>query len=158
MKKLLIPLLMFLVLPIAMHAQVGETAPEFSLKQGDGSTLTLSELKGKVVVVNFWATWCPPCRREIPDFIETYDAYREKGVEIVGVSLDHKGWDVLSPFVKSNKINYPVVLGNQSTASDFGNIRSIPTSFIVDKEGKIVEKFVGMLNKDKLEKLIEKYL
>lgn len=158
MPRYILPLLLLLILPFTLSAQVGEQAPEFSLKKGDGSTLTLSGLKGKVVVVNFWTTWCPPCRREIPDFIETYKNYNEKGVEIVGVSLDHQGWDVVTPFVKNNSINYPIVLGNVDTAKEYGDVRSIPTSFIVDKEGKIVEKFVGMLTKEQLEEILNKYL
>jgi thiol-disulfide isomerase/thioredoxin len=94
-----------------MQAQVGDKAPAFSLKDNEGKTFSSESLKGKVVVLNFWATWCPPCRAEIPAFKNVYEKYKDKGVEILGVSLDHKGWGVITPFVTKYKINYPVVLG-----------------------------------------------
>lgn len=120
-------------------------AADFALpRSGDGKTLRLSDYKGKVRIVNFWATWCPPCRAEIPHFIEMYDELKGKGVEIIGISMDREGDKVVAPFVKDNKMNYPVVIGNDEVASAYGGIRGIPTTFIVDREGRIVKKYVGL--------------
>ncbi len=99
MKTLTLTLALFFA-TMTLSAQVGKQAPEFSLKNKDGKEVSLASLKGKVVVLNFWATWCPPCRAEIPDFKRVYSAYKDKGVEIIGVSLDQKGWKVINPFLK----------------------------------------------------------
>ena len=158
MKRLLSLLAVFLFAAASIHAQVGEKAPAFSLSNAEGKTVSLADLKGKVIVLNFWATWCPPCRAEIPDFIKVYKQYRAKGVEIIGVSLDHKGWDVVRPFIKSNNINYPVLLGDQKIAQAYGNINSIPTTFIIDKSGKIVDQQVGAMSEKDLVSKFKKLL
>lgn len=158
MKRPLSILALFLAMTMPAAAQVGKQAPPFSLENTEGKTVKLEDLKGKVIVLNFWATWCPPCRAEIPDFIKVYDKYKSKGVEILGVSLDHKGWEVVRPFVKSNKINYPVLLGDQRIAQAYGNIRSIPTTFIIDRKGKVVDQHVGAMSEKDLVKLFEKLL
>jgi thiol-disulfide isomerase/thioredoxin len=101
--------------------------------------------------VNFWATWCPPCRAEIPDFIKVYDAYKSKGLEIIGIALDEDGWSVVKPFVDKKEINYSIVLGNAQVVQQYGGIEGIPTTFIVDKKGNIVDHQVGMLTKTMLE-------
>lgn len=120
-------------------------APDFSLpRSGDGKAVKLSDFNGKVRIVNFWATWCPPCRAEIPHFVSMYKELKGKGVEIIGISLDQKGDSVVAPFVKDNQMNYPVVIGNEKVVSAYGGIRGIPTTFIVDRKGKIVKKFVGL--------------
>jgi peroxiredoxin len=133
-------------------------APNFSLKTSTGKTIELSKLKGKMVVVNFWATWCGPCRAEIPGFIDVYNKYKSKGLEIVGISLDEGGWKDVEPFVKKLKITYPVVLGTNEVAQQYGNIEAIPTTFIVDKEGRVVSRHVGYMNKEDFENTIKSYL
>lgn len=133
-------------------------APDFSLKTSTGKTIELSKLKGKTVVVNFWATWCPPCKAEIPGFINVYKKYKSKGLEIVGISLDQGGWSDIDPFVKKMNINYPVVLGNEQTAQAYGNIEAIPTTFIINKEGHIVSRHVGYMDEENFEKTIKSYL
>jgi thiol-disulfide isomerase/thioredoxin len=133
-------------------------APNFALKSYDGKIIELAKLKGKVVIVNFWATWCPPCRAEIPDFIKVYDTYKSKGLEIVGIALDEDGWVKVKPFVENNKINYPIVLGTMGVVQQYGGIEGIPTTFFVDKKGNIVDSQVGMLRKAVLEQKIKTLL
>ena len=125
--------------------------------------LNLSDYKGKVVILDFWATWCPPCRKGIPDLVELKDKFGEKGVEIIGISLDgitQRGTSIkdVGPFMKDYGINYPVVEGNQNIAQLYGGIRSIPTSFVLDKEGYIVSYYQGLIPKNQYVSDINKIL
>jgi thiol-disulfide isomerase/thioredoxin len=144
-----------LIISAAFCYQSKEKAPNFTLKTKEGQTITLSKLKGKVVLINFWATWCGPCRAEIPGFKEVYNKYKSKGLEIVGISLDENGWEDVTPFMKQYSINYPVVIGNEKTAKAYGDIYGLPTSFVIDKQGYIVDKHVGLLSKEQLEEKIK---
>jgi thiol-disulfide isomerase/thioredoxin len=133
-------------------------APDFTLKDLAGGTFILSSFKGKVIIVDFWATWCPPCRMEIPNFVELYSQYKDKGLEIVGVTLDEGGENVVSEFRDKNKINYTLVLGNEKVTQDYGGIRGIPTTFIIDKKGNIVNKHIGYTDKQVFEEEIKSLL
>jgi thiol-disulfide isomerase/thioredoxin len=122
--------------------------------------INLSELKGKissneksVLIVDFWATWCPPCRKEIPGFINLYNKYKDKGLEIIGVSLDQGGMPVLQPFVKRFGINYPIFLGNPEISSVY-EISGIPTTLIIDKNGKTKSRHVGYVSEAEFEREI----
>ena len=137
---------------------VAKPAPNFSLKTADGKVVELKQLAGKVVVVNFWATWCGPCRAEIPGMLEVYGKYRAKGLEIVGVSLDQQGFSVVTPFVQRMKIDYPVVVGDGSLVAAYGNFQAIPTTFIVDRKGNIVGEHTGSMTKDQFEKIVKPLL
>lgn len=119
-------------------------APDFALKDLNGNTLHLKDLRGKVVLLNFFATWCAPCRQEIPVFIRLYEKLKDKGLEIVGIALDMQGAPLLNRFVRHYGITYTIVLGTREVVLDYGGIRGIPTSFVVDRNGVVVEHFVGL--------------
>ena len=143
----------------SFRAVDGKTkAPNFSLKNAAGQVYELKKLKGKIVVVNFWATWCGPCRAEIPAFKDVYDQYKTRGVEILGVSLDEGGWADVKPFAAKYAINYPIVLGNDKVARAYGNIQAIPTTFIIDRDGNIADRHVGLMSKFTLESKLKELL
>ncbi|RKY41457.1 MAG: hypothetical protein DRP85_06270 [Candidatus Makaraimicrobium thalassicum] len=133
-------------------------APDFTLKDLDGNFFRLSGTKGKVVILDFWATWCPPCRMELPHFQSLYEEYKGKGLVIVGVALDRGGTAVVRSFTEAGGITYPIVIGDQRIASTYGGIRGIPTTFVIDRQGRIVEKFVGYRGREVFESLIRKLL
>jgi thiol-disulfide isomerase/thioredoxin len=135
----------------------GDRAPNFTLKNVDGKDVSLSDFKGKIVLVDFWATWCPPCRKGIPDLVELQNQYQGEFV-VIGISLDRETVNDVVPFVKDYKINYPVVYGNEDVSNKFGGIRAIPTSFIIDKDGNIVDKHVGLVSKSVYENKIKEIL
>lgn len=137
---------------------LAQQAPNFKLKAQDGKVIELAKLKGKVVVVNFWATWCGPCRREIPGFMEVYTQYKSKGLEIVGVSLDQEGWEVVKPYLQRTPITYPIVIGDGALAEAYGGIDAIPSTFIIDKNGNIARKHVGYMSKTDFERIIKALL
>ncbi len=135
-----------------------EKLPDFTLKTLTGETVNLRRLEGqKVVVVNFWATWCGPCRHEIPDFNEVYSRYRDRGVEILGVSVDQSPETEVPPFLQTNPITYPVLLGSPELTYKYG-IRGLPTTFIIDRSGKVTQRLIGMTTAAKLEAELGKLL
>ena len=130
-------------------------APEFELKDADGKTVRLSDYKGKVVLLDFWATWCGPCKIEIPWFIEFERQYKDKGFAVIGVSMDEEGWTVVKPFVSDLAINYRVLQGNDSTADLYGGVNALPTTFLIDREGRVAWKHEGLAGKDDFEDRIK---
>ena len=126
----------------ARPGAVGAEAFDFSLTDSEGRTVALSDFEGKVVVLDFWATWCPPCRKEIPGFVALQDKYRDQGVEVVGVTLDDS-WDPVHPFMKSYGINYTIVKGDAGVVTQYGGFRGIPTTFVIDRDGIIRKRHEG---------------
>ncbi|MGD9899881.1 MAG: redoxin domain-containing protein [Calditrichaceae bacterium] len=129
-------------------------APAFTLKDLNGNDLKLSDYSGKVVFVNFWATWCPPCRAEIPAFIELVDKYGKDGFEVIGIGVDPRDFSKVPGFVEQYNINYPVVYGTGEVVTAYGGIESIPTTFVVNRQGRVVEKIVGSRPKSAFESII----
>ena len=123
---------------------VGMQAPDFKVKDVFGKRVVdLSELRGKVVVLDFWATWCPPCRAEIPHFIQMAIRLKSKGVRFVGVSVDQGGARVVRAFASQWKINYPVLVDPGDLAFKYGQIHEIPTTFLIGEKGVILKRYVG---------------
>ncbi|MDE3198186.1 MAG: TlpA family protein disulfide reductase [Acidobacteriota bacterium] len=138
--------------------QLRKQAPDFELKDAQGKTVKLSDYKGKVVLLDFWATWCGPCGIEIPWFTEFQRKYKDRGFEVLGVSMDDDGWKAVSPFVAQNKINYRIVLGNDATGDQYGGVEALPTTFVIDRDGKIASIHVGLTSKKDFSDAIEKLL
>ncbi len=129
---------------VGKSVMADNAAPDFTLTNQNGQKVNLSDYRGKVVILDFWATWCPPCKAEIPGFVSLYNKYKDNGLVVLGVSLDRDGWSSVRPFIKNYKISYPVMLGTQNVVQAYGNIQSIPTTFVLDKQGKIRQKYVGL--------------
>lgn len=124
-----------------------DVAADFTLPDASGRLVRLSDSRGSVVLLNFWATWCPPCKEEIPWFVEFQESYAAQGFRIIGVSLDEDGWEAVRPFLASSRINYTVVVGNDDLSARFGGVSSLPTTLLIDRGGRIVATYVGMVSK-----------
>src|SRR5580658_2118279 len=121
-----------------------KTAPEFALKDSNGQTVHLADYKGKVVLLDFWATWCGPCKIEIPWFIEFEQQFKDRGFAVLGVSMDEDGWDAVKPYMDDLKINYRVLLGNEQVSDIYGGVDSLPTTLLIDRQGKIASVHIGL--------------
>jgi thiol-disulfide isomerase/thioredoxin len=145
----------------------GKPEPDLKLKDLDGKDISLADYKGKVVFLNFWATWCDPCRVEIPWLIDMQAKYASRGFTVVGVAMDDEGKSVVAPFIAKERFDvngqqlpmgYPILLGTDEAEDKFGGILGYPTSFLISRDGKIVEKFQGLKSSDELVKAIESQL
>ena len=133
----------------------GSAAPDFNLPVLGGGEASLSALKGKVVVVNFWATWCPPCLVEMPVLNELYETYKDQGLEVLGLSLDEEGLSITKPFVEKLNVTYPIVESDRATYQAYGNVLTIPHTFVVDRAGTVTKRFVNNQTKDGFEAAIK---
>jgi thiol-disulfide isomerase/thioredoxin len=134
--------LIFLLPHCAKKEKESVSAPDFTLKTLDGQEITLSKLKGKVILLDFWATWCGPCRESIPHLVHLYKTYQKNGLEVIGMNLDRGDIETVRRFAKSMNIPYPIVSTPEEVSRNFG-ITGLPTAVFIDKEGKVREKIVG---------------
>jgi cytochrome c biogenesis protein CcmG/thiol:disulfide interchange protein DsbE len=126
-------------------------APEFALHDARGKTVTLAKLRGKVVLLDFWATWCHGCKEEIPWFVEFQKTYGPKGLSVVGISVDEGGWKVLRPFLAANRVPYRMLLGSEATMQTFG-LAALPDTFLIDQKGRIAATYNGgIVNREDIE-------
>ena len=135
-----------------------KAAPDFSLKDVDGRVVHLSDYKGKVVVLDFWATWCGPCKEEVPWFSEFERKNKDRGFAVLGVDMDDDGWESVKPFLKELNVSYRVVMGDDKTAQLYGGIEALPTTYLIDRDGRIVSEHVGLTGKREFENAIEQLL
>jgi len=129
----------------------GHTAPEFVLKDLSGKTVKLSDYKGKAVVLNFWATWCPPCKTEIPWFEDLAQKYRGQGLEVIGIAMDDSSVKDIASFAQDMKVNYPILLGKEETSDAYGGVEMLPTTFYIDRNGKITDHVLGLVSRKDIE-------
>jgi len=139
-------------------ATAPKTAPAFSLQDISGNVYSSDRFAGKPTVINFFATWCPPCREEIPGFVEVYNRHKGKGFELIGISLDKDTRGNLPGFIMNNKIDYRVLFGDLATTRAYGGVSSIPTTFFVGKDGQIRNVHVGYIDKDSFDREVQKLL
>ncbi|MDP9055319.1 MAG: TlpA family protein disulfide reductase [Acidobacteriota bacterium] len=159
----------WLLWPVLMHraaqaivasrqAIASKGAPDFTLKDTRGKRVRLSDFKGQVVVLNFWATWCGPCKTEIPWFIDFQKQWQARGFTVLGVSMDEDGWKAIDPYVAEKKINYPVVLADERVNEAYGGIEALPTTLIVGRDGKVRFIHSGLIARADYEKEIQQLL
>lgn len=133
-------------------------APDFTLEQLNGGNLKLSDLRGKAVLLNFWATWCGPCKIETPWLVEMQNEYGNQGLQVIGVAMDDSGKDEISKFAKDMGVNYPVLLGKEAVGDAYGGVPALPESFFIGRDGKIVDRIIGLKGKAEIEDAIKKAL
>ena len=140
------------------------TSPDFTLKDLEDHDVSLSQFKGRVVLVNFWATWCGPCNIEIPWLIDLQNKYAAQGFTVLGVAMDEEGKSAVAPYVQrrrfkvggaSESMKYPIVLGNDATADKFGGVLGLPTSVLVSKDGRVVKRVDGLVSYDEIDKAVQ---
>jgi peroxiredoxin len=158
LKKAVAAVLLLAALMIACtRAEKDGAAPDFTLKDLSGKNVKLSALKGRVVLVEFWATWCPPCRTSIPALEKLHRAYAAKGLTILAVSMDEGSWDDVRAFAKEEKMTYTVLQGTEEVSSQYA-VRMIPATFLVDRQGTIQNRYLGEMSEERIEKDVQALL
>ena len=137
---------------VAVGQRLGITAaPGFTLTDASGQLARLADFRGKVVLLNFWATWCPPCKTEIPWFVEFQNKYETAGLVVLGISMDEDGWTAVRPFLEKMPVNYRMMVGNDAVAREFGGVASLPLTFLIDRAGRVVWSHAGIADRAELD-------
>lgn len=136
----------------------GVAAPDFELTSLDGKRVKLSDYRGKAVLLNFWATWCSPCKVEMPWFVDLQKRYGNDGLVILGIAMDDTETPKIAQFASEMGVNYPVLLGTDQVSEEYGNVQFLPTSFYIDRKGKIIAKGAGLLGRGEIEENVQKAL
>jgi cytochrome c biogenesis protein CcmG, thiol:disulfide interchange protein DsbE len=139
------------------QVRIGNTAPSFAIKTTDGKTIALSDYQGKVVLLNFWATWCGPCQTEMPRFVRFQREYSARGFQVIGISMDDSDAPVRT-FISKLKPNYPIAMGNAKLAESYGGILGLPITLLIDRTGRIEKRYEGAVNLDAMQRDIERLL
>ena len=137
-------------------AQTNGIAPDFTLQSLDGKTVHLSDYRGKAVVLNFWATWCGPCKIEMPWFVDLQKQYGPSGVQFLGVAMDDASTKDIAEFAQSMNVNYPILIGKEAVGDAYGGVQFLPETFYLDRNGKIVDKAFGLKGRGEIEDDIKK--
>ena len=140
------------------NALQGKPAPDFTLTSLDGKPLKLSDFRGKAVLLNFWATWCEPCKVEMPWFVDLQKKYGPEGLQVLGVAMDDASPKDISDFAHKMGVNYPIVIGKEAVGDQYGGIPYLPSSFYISRDGKVVERVFGLISKSEIEGDIQKAL
>src|SRR5438874_4624295 len=133
-------------------------APDFTLESLDGKNMRLSDLRGKAVLLNFWATWCGPCKIETPWLVQLQNQYGAQGLQVIGVAMDDSGKEDIAKFAKDMGVNYPVLLGKEAVGDAYGGVPALPESFFIGRNGKIVDRIIGLKGRGEIEDSIKKAL
>jgi thiol-disulfide isomerase/thioredoxin len=133
-------------------------APDFALQSLDGKTIRLSDFRGKPVVLNFWATWCGPCKIEMPWFVDFQKEYGPTGLQFLGVAMDDASTKDIAEFAESMKVNYPILIGKDTVGDAYGGVQFLPETFFIDRDGKVVDKVFGLKGRGEIEDAIKKIL
>jgi len=165
---LVVALMLVFGLKLARHSSQGVvtanaqmkngTAPDFTLQSLDGKTVRLSDFRGKPVVLNFWATWCGPCKIEMPWFVDLQKEYGPAGLQFLGVAMDDASTKDIAEFAESMKVNYPILIGKESVGDAYGGVQFLPETFYIDRNGKVVDKAFGLKGRDEIEDAIKKIM
>ena len=161
MKRLLV-LSLLLTAPVfgisLKKASDRKPAPGFELKNAAGESVKLADYKGKVVLIDFWATWCLPCKAAMPWMNQLAEKYKADGVEVLGISMDEDGWNVVKPFIEQMGVKYPIVMGNKRTAYLYGEVDNLPVAFFVDRDQKVAAIHLGSATRSQFESTIQALL
>jgi len=136
----------------------GSPAPDFELTSLDGKQVKLSDFRGQAVLLNFWATWCSPCKIEMPWFVDLQKQYGPQGLAVVGVAMDDASKDDIAKFAKDMGVNYPILLGKEAVGEAYGGVQFLPTTFYIDRKGRVVERVFGLTGKSEIEDNVKKAL
>ena len=136
----------------------GNMAPEFTLQSLDGKTVHLVDFRGKAVLLNFWATWCEPCKIEMPWFVELQKQYGPEGLQVVGIAMDDASQEDIAKFASNMGVNYPILIGKEAVGDAYGGVQFLPATFYIGRDGKVVDKVFGLKGRGEIEENIKKAL